>query len=99
MAVNERIGVATNLNKAARNLEKVKQALSTLQSEFEEKKELLKNAQEEAKICDVLSVEMIRIQEKLADYQKQSALRKQITEKEKELTRTAKELDKAIAER
>ena len=99
MAVNERIGVATNLNKAARNLEKVKQALSTLQSEYEEKKELLKNAQEEAKICDVLSVEMIRIQEKLADYQKQSALRKQITEKEKELTRTAKELDKAIAER
>ena len=98
MAVNEKIGVATNLNKAARNLEKVEQALSKLQSEYEEKKERLKTAESEAKICDDLSVEMIRIQEKLADYQKQSELKKQITEKEKELDKTAKEYDKAAIE-
>lgn len=98
MAVNESIGVAANLNQAARNLESVKQALLMLRNEYEEKQAILKSAKEEAEICDDLSVKIIRIQEKLSDYQKQSELKKQITEREQTLAAVEKELDKAITE-
>lgn len=98
-AVNERIGIAANLRKAARELEKVEQALSKLHSEHKDIKEISENAKRQAKRCDDLSAQMIRIQEKLADYQKQSELRKQISVKEKALAVIVKEYDKALEER
>lgn len=99
MTVNEKMGIATNLNKAAHDLERVEKALCDLQKEYEDKKEKDGSAKKEAEVCDDLAVEIIRIQEKLADYQKQSELKKLITEKEEELAKIGKRLEKATRER
>lgn len=70
--LNEQIGVAVSLEKAAKDLESTKQRLTELSEEYAAKCEAAKVAEENTKACEGLSVEIIRIQEKLSDYEKQS---------------------------
>lgn len=73
--LNEQIGVAVSLENAVKDLETITQRLAELKNEYVIKCENVKRAEENAKACADLSVEIIRIQEKLPDYQNQSLLK------------------------
>lgn len=83
--LDKRIGVASELEKAEKNLEKTERAILSLQQEAEEKKQAADSAAKEAKRCKELSAQRIRITEKLSDYQRQSELIGELVEKEQEL--------------
>lgn len=73
--LNEQIGVAVSLENATKELETITQRLAGLKNEYVIKCENVSKAEENAKACADLSVEIIRIQEKLPDYQNQSLLK------------------------
>lgn len=83
--LDKRIGAVSELEKARRNLEKTERTIVSLQQEAEEKKREADNAAKEAEKCKEISVQRIRITEKLADYKKQSELTEQIAGKEQKL--------------
>lgn len=96
--LSEGIGAAAKRRDAANELEKVKVRLAQLEDERVKQQEETEKAAKEAQSCENLTTGITRLKDRLPDYHKQSALKKQIVETEQNIAVLQKKLEKADIE-
>ncbi len=89
--LDRQIGIAGEREKALLQLQEVEEKMAGNVIALTRQKVRLQEAEEQAKVCDTLSKETVRIQDKLADYKKYEMLCQSILELRQQLEKTEKE--------
>ena len=91
--LNEKIGVAENLQKAEEELVTVQQFLKASGEELEKRKTAERQAVSEGKVCDELTAKAAQIEQKLGEYSRQTELLGKLTATKKEYEQGERQLE------